>query len=1017
LASLVHQIEKSNQNLLQQVLCQPNLPWPAPQGELQSQGAVQSTVGRPPGLTTDTEPQTWRSRFAGANPNANTFVSPPSSAIQPLQFFRPSGPNRRGCFICGQLNHLKRNCPYSNEGSGGKANSGAVETNPTAKVARHPAAGDPVYLALTINGITEPVLFDTGCSVNVLPIRLAPPGSWISQPVQLVAANGSPIWALGHLEIDILLNDYCVNVSFLVSREINEAILGMQFLRQHPCYWDFTTSTLILDGRRMLLTPQSPKSKLRRVMVAENTVLPPRSQTEVELLAPLHSLSAESLECLIESRQVRAGVALARTLVPANQPRVRSCFINTNDEPVVLSVDQCIGEMEVAELCEPPGESTHMGPHAATTTCRTMNNAVLSSLPSKPSPESKLLLADRKTKVTQVIEDLVKDLPPELDAHQIATIVQLMTKYQDILSVDDFDIGYTDLVSHRICTGDHPPIREALRRHPQAYMETIDQHVATMLQQGVIEPANSPWAANVVLVRKKDNTLRCAIDYRRLNQVNRKDSYPLPHIDSCLDALNSSAWFTTLDLRSGYWQVRQAPEDADKTAFVTRRGCYRFKVLSFGLCGAPGLFQRLMDLVMSGLTWSTMLVYLDDLVIFAKTFEEHHARLAAVLGRLRAANLKLKPSKCHFFQKKIQFLGYIVSEKGLETDPDKIRVIKEWPALQNVAETRSFIGLCSYYRKFVPGFADLAAPLHDLTKKGVRFQWTEKHQAAFDELKHRLTSTPILSLPRDEGQFLLDTDASNEALGLILSQVTDGEEHVIAYASRRYSQAEHRYCITRKELLGIIYGLRQFRQYLLGRQFLVRTDHEPLTWLYRSPQPIGQQARWLDLIAEYTFEIQHRPGRLHSNVDAVSRVPQLCRQCGRDESCYDLSGQQTSEVSKCRSVDQSTNNLLLQIDLNPPTIRQLQLQDPTIAPVINYLESQTDVPNHDQLLADGKETRNYCGQWPQLTLLEGVLFRRFVDAKNQTRWLQLVAPRAIRPDILKLCHEGMTGGHLGLKKT
>ena len=199
---------------------------------------------------------------------------------------------------------------------------------------------------------------------------------------------------------------------------------------------------------------------------------------------------------------------------------------------------------------------------------------------------------------------------------------KLLWAYQDVMSVDDFDLGYTNWASHVIDTGDSPPLREPLRRHPQAYLEAIDEQVDQMLQQEVIEPASSPWCSNIVLVRKRDNTLRVAIDYRRLNAVTRQDSYPLPRTDSCLDALNGSSWFTTIDLRAGFCQVRKDPKDADKTAFITRKGYFRFKVLSFGLTGAPSLFQRLMDLVLAGLTWSIALVYLDDIVIFSSSFEE-----------------------------------------------------------------------------------------------------------------------------------------------------------------------------------------------------------------------------------------------------------------------------------------------------------------------------------------------------------------------------------------------------------
>jgi len=237
-----------------------------------------------------------------------------------------------------------------------------------------------------------------------------------------------------------------------------------------------------------------------------------------------------------------------------------------------------------------------------------------------------------------------------------------------------------------------------------------------------------------VLVKKKDGSIRCAIDYRRVNSITKKDSYPLPHIDT-VDALQGSTWFSTLDLRSGYWQVHQDPIDADKTAFVTHRGCVRFKVLSFGLTGAPSLFQRLMDMIMVGLNLTSALCYLDDIVVFSANFEQYLTRLRAVFQRLKDANLKIRPSKCQLSQRRVTFFGYVVLAAGIETDEEKIRAVKEWPVPNSVTEVRAFTGLCSFYRKFIEAFAEIAAPLHDLTKKNAWFVWSTVHQSAFDDLK------------------------------------------------------------------------------------------------------------------------------------------------------------------------------------------------------------------------------------------------------------------------------------------
>ena len=262
-------------------------------------------------------------------------------------------------------------------------------------------------------------------------------------------------------------------------------------------------------------------------------------------------------------------------------------------------------------------------------------------------------------------------------------------------------------------------------------------------------------------------------------------------------------------------------------------------------------------------------------------------RLAAVFGRLRAANLKLKASKCQLLQRRVSFLGHVLSEKGIEPDPEKVEMVKSWPTPTCLTEARAFVGLASYYRNHIQSFAELARPLYELTKKGQRFVWSENQEHAFNSLKKCLSNAPVLASPRDEGVYVLDSDASDFALGIVLQQYQDGVLKVIAYGSRALSTAERSYCTTRKELLAVIFGLKKYRKFLLGRHFVIRTDHAALGYLMRTPEPLGQQARWLDLISEFDFQIQHRAGVAHGNSDSMSRRPceptsgPSCRQCSR----------------------------------------------------------------------------------------------------------------------------------------
>ena len=322
-------------------------------------------------------------------------------------------------------------------------------------------------------------------------------------------------------------------------------------------------------------------------------------------------------------------------------------------------------------------------------------------------------------------------------------------------------------------------------------------------------------------------------------------------------------------------------------------------------------------------------MYLDDIVIIGKTFHQYLTNVRDVLDKLRQAGLRSKPGKCTFFQEEVTYLGHIVSARGVATDHTKTEKVATWPEPRTLAEVQGFLGLASYYRRFIKNFAAIAKPLHRLTEKGREFCWTEACADAFKELKHRLTTAPILAFPDYNLPFILDTDASGTGIGAVLSQVQEGEERVVAYASRTLSKQERRYCVTRRELLAVVTFIRHFRHYLLGCHFELRTDHGSLTWLQSFKEPEGQLARWLEQLQEFNFHITHRQGHCHGNADALSRRP--CGQCGRPH------GHLVEEPSE--------SVCMVERDPSKPAtesiqdIRQLQLEDEAVGPVLRAREA------------------------------------------------------------------------------
>jgi len=472
---------------------------------------------------------------------------------------------------------------------------------------------------------------------------------------------------------------------------------------------------------------------------------------------------------------------------------------------------------------------------------------------------------------TPVVPDNQDNRYPMTEEEE-AALQELLRSFDDVFADDISELQgqMQTRVKHSIDTGDHPPVHIKPYRIPRAHLDATLAEIAKMKAAGIVVDSQSPWCAPVLPIEKKDGGLRICVDYRALNKITKKDSYPLPRIDDLLDALDGACVFSALDALAGYWQIPMREQDQEKTAFgVLGHGLYEFRVMPFGLTNAPSTFQRAMENICRDLSF--VRVYIDDILVFSKSVKAHLEHLEQVFSKLAEHGIKLKRKKCHFVQEKIVYLGFVVSGSKIEPMPSKVEALRNAPPPRNVSEVRSFIQSAGYYRRFVFRFTKVSRPLNYLLRKAVGWEWTQRQKEAYDSLIRSLTSKPVLALINWSLAFIMTTDASGEGLALILSQLFPDGEHPVYYASRSLSKAEQNYSPVQLEGLCVIWGIKYFRHYLLGRRFTLRTDHAALISLFSSKTPLtGKLARWSMILSEYDFEIQHLKGSINP-ADFMSR--------------------------------------------------------------------------------------------------------------------------------------------------
>ncbi|MEI3777136.1 RNase H-like domain-containing protein [Pectobacterium brasiliense] len=545
-----------------------------------------------------------------------------------------------------------------------------------------------------------------------------------------------------------------------------------------------------------------------------------------------------------------------------------------------------------------------------------------------------------------------------LTIQQKSILNTIIEKFNQI-NTEKVGLGRTNLVQHKIDTGDHAPIKQRYYPLSPIKQKALEDELDRMLKLGVVSPSQSPWNSPVVMVEKANGELRLCLDSRKLNAVSKPDAYPLPYINQILDHLNNAKFLTSIDLSAAFWQIPyDSSSSAEKTAFtVPRRGLFQFNVMCFGLVGASASMQRLMDRLFGPEFDNKVFCFQDDIIIVSSTFEEHVDLLNKVYQRLRDAGLTINMKKSQFCREELKYLGYLVDKHGLRTDPGKVEVILNYPTPTTAKEVKRFLGMSGWYRRFINNFSKITRPLNKLTRKNIEFVWDSEAEHSFNQLKSALVSAPILKMPDYSLPFTILSDASAYSVAAVLTQTHDGVEHPIAYCSRTLNKNEVNYSTTERELLAVIFALEQFRQYVEGQECTVVTDHASLLWFYKLKNPTGRLARWSMRLSQFNFKITHRHGKEMALPDALSRI---------------------------------------KIEL----IEHNSIKDPWYLHLIKSVENNP---------------KNY----PNFTLDNGKLYRLSKNKYNLTsefNW-KLVIPEEDRLEILKKCHDHPTSAHLGILKT
>ena len=743
--------------------------------------------------------------------------------------------------------------------------------------------------------------------------------------IKYISANGGILKTIGYCYIDLefgktIIKSLCTIIDNLSA----DVLIGTDLLATHGMIIDYTKNLLKIGKNSINIFTTHKQTNYCLTAPSKIKIKAQTNHVEWIKLPDVFSGSA-----LVETNNPMEHVSLREGIFEIFDKKIPIILSNNNKFDVVVGKNKYIADLEIIDK-------------------DTINSV------EEDIDEAKNCYAGQDVKPFTLEKRNLSDA-------QYNKLNRLIKKFNQIFSKNKNDLGFYDKSEFEIKTETETPIKMRPYRVPYKEKEEVEAMIDEMLKFNIISKSKSPWSSPIVIIKKKDGSKRFCVDYRKLNKITIKDNFPVPLIEETLDSLHGSCFFTTLDLASGYWQMKMSKDAKEKSAFSSFKGTFEFNRVSFGLSNAVAHFQRTMESILEGLP--NVKVYIDDIMIHSKSFDDHILHLEKVFERLKEANLKIKTSKCTFATENTQFLGFDINKDGIKPNNDKIKAMKNYPRPTNQKLVKRFLGMASYYRKFIPNYSSITAPINMLLKKDTIFFWDEKCESSFVEIIYRLTNPPLLRFPNLNKKFILQTDASTVGLGAVLAQLdNNGNEIAIGYASRMLKPAERNYATTELECLAIVWATEQFRPYLFGGKFHIYSDHNPLVYLDNMKSKTSRVARWRLQLAEYDYEIVYKKGILNANADALSRIETINSISYEDHACI------FDEVRKFQQEDKITNTLIK--SMNKVKINK------------------------------------------KFTLKEGILFQK---RKNKSD--RLVIPFVLKKMVFEICHNDMGGGHLGFKKT